>query len=48
MTTREGVSDKKIELVDSTLNLFDALTKVIPLESFQRHRLILQIVQWKE
>ncbi len=37
---REAVFDKKIELVkiDGKLNLANAFTKVIPLESFLRHR----------
>ena len=43
---REAVYDKKIELVkiDGKLNPADAFTKVIPLESFSRHRSTLQIV----
>ena len=43
---RQAVSDKMIELVkiDGTLNLVDAFTKVIPLESFSRHRTKLQVV----
>ena len=47
--TREVVSNKKIELVkiDSKLNPSDALTKVIPLESFSRHRATLQVLHMK-
>ncbi|OAE20925.1 hypothetical protein AXG93_3256s1720 [Marchantia polymorpha subsp. ruderalis] len=43
---REAVSDKKMELVkiDGKLNPADAFTKVIPLESFARHRSTLEIV----
>lgn len=43
---REAVSDKKIELVkiDGKLNPGDSFTKVIPLDSFARHRSTLQIV----
>lgn len=43
---REAVSDKTIELVkiDGKLNPADALTKVIPLESFRRHCATMQVV----
>ena len=43
---RQVVSDKMIELVkiDGTLNPANAFTKVIPLESFLRHRAKLQVL----
>ena len=43
----EAVSDKKIEVVknDGKLNPSDGFTKVIPLESFSRHRATLQVLQ---
>ena len=43
---RQAVSDKMLELVkiDGKLNPADALTKVIPLESFQRHRARVQVL----
>jgi ATP-binding cassette subfamily B (MDR/TAP) protein 1 len=43
---RQVVFDKMIELVkiDGKLNPSDALTKVIPLESFLRHRAMLQVL----
>lgn len=43
---RQVVSDKTIELVkiDGKLNPADALTKVIPLESFKRHCATMQVV----
>src|SRR5450759_3514292 len=44
---RQAVSDRMIELVkiDGKLNPADAFTKVIPLESFSRHRAMLQVLQ---
>ena len=44
---RQAVSDKTFELVkiDGKLNPADAFTKVIPLESFSRHRATLQVLQ---
>ncbi len=46
---RQAVFDKMIELVkiDGKLNPADAFTKVIPLESFLRHRAKLQIVHFE-
>ena len=43
---RQAVSDKMIEIVkiDGKLNPVDAFTKVIPLESFQRHCVKLQVL----
>ena len=43
---KQVVFDKMIELVkiDGTLNRADAFTKVIPLESFSRHRAKLQVL----
>ena len=44
---RQAVSDNLFELVkiDGKLNPADAFTKVIPLESFSRHRDVLQVLQ---
>ena len=44
---RQVVSDNLFELVkiDGKLNPADAFTKVIPLESFSRHRDVLQVLQ---
>jgi hypothetical protein len=46
---RQAVSDKMIELVkiDGKLNPADAFTKVIPFDSFSRHRAKLQIVHFE-
>ena len=43
---KQVVFDKMVELVkiDGKLNPADAFTRVIPLESFSRHRWTLQIV----
>ncbi len=43
---RQVVSDNLLELVkiDGTLNPADALTKVIPLESFSRHCARVQVL----
>ena len=44
---REAISDKMIELVkiNGQLNPADALTKVIPLETFKRHCVTMQVLQ---
>lgn len=47
---RQTVFDKKIELVkiNGELNPTDALTKVIPLESFRRHCATMQVVHGEQ